>query len=652
MISKTCLLFLFSFNTIHIQANLLQYHCDNDTYDLNSTAGSLFKTNLNSVLSNLPSIASLATTNGYHNFIVGLFLCRGDVNTNVCAKCVRNASIEILNRCPDSKVAVIWYDECLLRYSDKFTFDAADQNINFILWNVQNAADPERFNQVLGDVMDKVANQAANNGSGKMLAVQEADYSPFQRRIYALGQCIPYLSSGDCDNCLRNAIDTIPRCCNNSRGARVFFPSCYFRYEMYRFYSITPPPEPPLPSSDQYPPPPAPPSSKGKSRLSIQATVAIVISTILSIVLFVMTFSFLKRRSRMQEAIDGAGILNLDPESLKYSLSEIQIATNYFSVNNKIGEGGFGPVYKGTLPNGQDIAVKRLSTRSGQGVEEFKNEIVVVAKLRHNNLVRLLGFCLHGVEKTLIYEFVPNKSLDYFLFDKKQLLDWSRRYKIIEGIARGLLYLHQDSPLRVVHRDLKASNILLDESMNAKIADFGMAKICGVDQFEGNTNRIAGTFGYMAPEYTRSGQFSVKSDVFSFGVVMLEIITGKKNSSFYKSEDSQDLLSYAWQQWREGTPLTLLDPTIGDSYVKTEVLRCIHVGLLCVEEDATRRPRMASVVYMLDSNSVSLPSPYLPAVSRHNKSESIHEEKESERSGTKLLPASVNKASITELYPR
>ncbi|KAL3522070.1 hypothetical protein ACH5RR_014904 [Cinchona calisaya] len=236
--------------------------------------------------------------------------------------------------------------------------------------------------------------------------------------------------------------------------------------------------------------------------------------------------------------------------------------------------------------------------------------------------------------------------------EKKQLLDWSRRYKIIEGIARGLLYLHQDSPLRVVHRDLKASNILLDESMNAKIADFGMAKICGVDQFEGNTNRIAGTFGYMAPEYTRSGQFSVNSDVFSFGVVMLEIITGKKNSSFYKSEDSQDLLSYAWQQWREGTPLTLLDPTIGDSYVKTEVLRCIHVGLLCVEEDATRRPRMASVVYMLDSNSASLPSPYLPAVSRHNKSESIHEEIESERSGTKLLPASVNKASITELYPR
>ncbi|KAL3522068.1 hypothetical protein ACH5RR_014902 [Cinchona calisaya] len=666
-----CLIFLVSFNATIQAADPLGHYCQNHTYDPNSTTGSAYKSNLNSILSKLPSVASLPTTNGFYNFFLdsgssgssGLFLCRGDVGPDVCGRCVTNASIQILKLCPDQKVAVIWYDYCLLRYSDKFTFAVADQSIILTMWNPQNASDPDRFNQVLEDVMSKVASQAANDGYGKKFAVQEADYySPSRRRIYALGQCTQDISRNDCDTCLGNAISNLPNCCNNLQGGRVYFPSCYIRYEIYRFYNITPPPEPPPPSSDQYPPPPPspPPPSKGKSRLSVEATISIVISAILSLVLLLMAFFFLKWRSRkrynaqMLEAIDGAGSLNIDPESLKYSLNEIQIATNNFSVDNKIGEGGFGPVYKGTLPNGQDIAVKRLSRSSGQGVEEFKNEIAVVAKLRHNNLVRLMGFCLDGIERTLIYEFVPNKSLDYFLFDpkKQQLLDWSRRYKIIEGIARGLLYLHQDSPLRVVHRDLKAANILLDERMNVKIADFGMAKICGVDQSEGNTNRIAGTFGYMAPEYTRSGQFSIKSDVFSFGVVILEIITGKKNSSFYKSEDSQDLLSYAWQQWRDGTPLALLDPTIVDSYVKTEVLRCIHVGLLCVEEDADRRPMMASVVYMLNSNFVSLPTPYLPAISRHNKSESIPEEIESDRSAIKLLSTSANKVSITELYPR
>ncbi|XP_027171865.1 cysteine-rich receptor-like protein kinase 10 [Coffea eugenioides] len=311
-----------------------------------------------------------------------------------------------------------------------------------------------------------------------------------------------------------------------------------------------------------------------------------------------------------------------------YSLTEIQIATNNFSVDNKIGEGGFGLCMKyfafGVLGNGQEVAVKRLSRSSVQGAEEFKNEIVVVAKLQHRNLVRLLGFCLEGEEKILIYEFVANKSLDYFLFDpeNKRSLNWPRRYNIIGGIAKGLLYLHEDSRLRIVHRDLKVSNILLDGNMSPKIADFGMAKICGVDQYEGNTNRIAGTVGYMAPEYTRWGQFSLKSDVFSFGVVILEIVTGKKSSDFHQSRDSEDLLSYAWNHWRRGQTLALLYSSIGDSYARNEVIQCIQVGLLCVEEDASKRPTMASVVSMLNPSSVSLPTPHRPAVFRSNGSES------------------------------
>ncbi|KAL3522073.1 hypothetical protein ACH5RR_014907 [Cinchona calisaya] len=422
-----CLLFLFNFDMRLSNTDYLGVYCVNTTYDPNSTTGSIYKTSLNSTLSFLPSFASQETMHGFYNFFIarvfnGQFLCRGDVNTDVCARCVANASLEILQKCPDQKTATIWLDDCLLRYSNESMFFRTDQNIILSMWNTQNASDPDRFNQLLGDMMDTIAIQAAIGNSGKRFAVEEANYSPFQK-IYALGQCTPDVASDDCESCLRNAISNLPARCNNRRGGRVLFPSCNIRYEVYKFYnSVTPEPAPATIPPPPRPPPPTSASTKDKSQLSLQVTIGIVISTILSLMLLVTIFVFLKRRSRraydanMQETIDQAGILNIDPDSLKYSLSEIQIATNYFSVNNKIGEGGFGPVYKGTLPNGQDIAVKRLSTRSGQGVEEFKNEIVVVAKLRHNNLVRLLGFCLHGVEKTLIYEFVPNKSLDYFLF--------------------------------------------------------------------------------------------------------------------------------------------------------------------------------------------------------------------------------------------
>ncbi|XP_075667716.1 G-type lectin S-receptor-like serine/threonine-protein kinase CES101 [Castanea sativa] len=299
-----------------------------------------------------------------------------------------------------------------------------------------------------------------------------------------------------------------------------------------------------------------------------------------------------------------------------FSFESISVATNNFSTENKLGEGGFGPVYKGKLSDGPEIAIKRLSRSSGQGLVEFKNEVILIAKLQHTNLVRLLGFCIQGEEKLLIYEYMSNKSLDFFLFDstKKYLLSWRTRFNIIEGIAQGLVYLHKYSRLKVIHRDLKASNILLDEEMNPKISDFGIAKIFGLKGLEENTSRVVGTYGYMSPEYAMNGVVSIKTDVFSFGVLLLEIMSGKKNNSRYHFEYPLNLIGYAWQLWNEGKSLELIDLTIlEESRPPFEALRCIHIGLLCVQDQAKDRPTMPNVVSMLSNETLKLSSPKQPA---------------------------------------
>ncbi|RLM53033.1 hypothetical protein C2845_PMPSC006814 [Panicum miliaceum] len=297
-----------------------------------------------------------------------------------------------------------------------------------------------------------------------------------------------------------------------------------------------------------------------------------------------------------------------------FPLDVVAAATGDFSNANKLGEGGFGHVYKGRLPGGEEVAVKRLSRSSGQGMEEFKNEVILIAKLQHRNLVKLLGCCIQGEEKILVYEYMPNKSLDAFLFDpaRRGLLDWKTRFHIIEGIARGLLYLHRDSRLRVVHRDLKASNILLDRDMNPKISDFGMARIFGGDQNQVNTNRVVGTLGYMSPEYAMEGLFSVRSDVYSFGILILEIVSGQKNSSFHRMEGPINIVGHAWQLWNAGRGEELVDPAVLAAGGAAAALRCVHMALLCVQDHACDRPDIPYVVMALGSDSSVLPMPKPP----------------------------------------
>ncbi|KHN19087.1 G-type lectin S-receptor-like serine/threonine-protein kinase [Glycine soja] len=298
-----------------------------------------------------------------------------------------------------------------------------------------------------------------------------------------------------------------------------------------------------------------------------------------------------------------------------FSFEELVNATNNFHSANELGKGGFGSVYKGQLKDGHEIAVKRLSKTSGQGLEECMNEVLVISRLQHRNLVRLLGCCIEQEENMLVYEYMPNKSLDVILFDpaKKQDLDWPKRFNIIEGISRGLLYLHRDSRIKIIHRDLKVSNILLDGELNPKISDFGMAKIFGGNDMQANTRRVVGTFGYMPPEYAFQGLVSEKLDVFGFGVLLLEIISGRKISSCFDHDQSLSLLGFAWKLWNEKDIQSLIDPEISNPNNVNDIVRCIHIGLLCSQELAKERPLMATVVSMLNSEIVDLPPPLNPA---------------------------------------
>ncbi|XVF78678.1 hypothetical protein PTKIN_Ptkin14bG0154900 [Pterospermum kingtungense] len=394
------------------------------------------------------------------------------------------------------------------------------------------------------------------------------------------------------------------------------------------------------------------PKSETKMRIAVVIITPTVIVTV--IVMLLCRCNICRSRksiggeNEIHGAVDWSNTGQKEDIELEfYDLAILAKATKDFSPDNKLGEGGFGSVYKGTLEDGQEIAVKRLSVRSRQGSHEFKNEVELIAKLQHRNLVKLLGCCVQGEEKILVYEFMPNKSLNSFIFErtKHKVLDWPKRFHIINGVARGLVYLHQDSRLRIVHRDLKASNVLLDCEMNPKISDFGLAKTFGGDQTEGKTNRVVGTYGYMAPEYAIDGQFSVKSDVFSFGILVLEIVSGKKNKGFYLAGHDLNLIGHAWKLWKCGKAFELIDPFLQESCSVSEVVRCIQIALLCVQVHPEDRPTMSSVVLMLGSET-ALVEPKEPIFLIEKKSPEI------DNLLSKIESSSTNDVSISILEGR
>ncbi|XP_039060303.1 putative receptor-like protein kinase At4g00960 [Hibiscus syriacus] len=631
----------------------------------NFTTNSTYGNNRDLLLDSLPSNAS--ANGGFFNTTIGqgsdkvyaLAMCKGDSTPEKCFSLVNDTIHELMANCPNQKEAYSWTgDFCVVHYADHSFFGTPELEPAEAFYNTGNlTSNLTEFDAVWESLINSVVKKASKGSSSLKYATGEADVTVF-RKIYSLMQCTPDLSEQDCDHCLRQSADSYVSCCHGKQGGGVQRPNCLFRWDLYPFYtanasttaSLSPPPSP------SSPPPPAARggiSSRTLVIIVVPSVTFIVVLVILGIVVLPMRIK--KKKQNDQSKLAFAADNKMYVESLQIDFHAVRAATENFSDANMLGRGGFGPVYKGKLEDGREVAIKRLSENSGQGTREFKNEVMLLAKLQHRNLVKLLGFSFEQKERVIIYEFLPNSSLDNFIFDplKRLLLNWDKRYKIIEGTAKGLVYLHEDSQYRIIHRDLKAGNILLDEEMNPKISDFGMAKLFVVDQTRADTSKIVGTYGYMAPEYAWHGQYSVKSDVYAFGVLVLEIISGHRINSF-TNQVGDSLLTHAWRNWNEWTALEFVDPILRDGS-RSEIMRCIHLGLLCVQENIAYRPTMASVVLMLSSYSMSLPVPSRPAFSVNTNTETATMSdllplfNQSER---EAIQDSVNEASISELDPR
>ncbi|KAF0925208.1 hypothetical protein E2562_015620 [Oryza meyeriana var. granulata] len=287
------------------------------------------------------------------------------------------------------------------------------------------------------------------------------------------------------------------------------------------------------------------------------------------------------------------------------SYADLEAATSGFSESNLLGQGGFGHVYRGVLPGGrQEVAIKKLRPGGGQGDREFRAEVEIISRVHHRNLVSLVGYCIHGDQRLLVYEYVPNKTLDFHLHGSgRPALDWPRRWKIAVGSAKGLAYLHEDCRPKIIHRDIKAANILLDYKFEPKVADFGLAKIQPGDDTHVST-RVMGTFGYLAPEYATTGKVNDRSDVFSFGVVLLELITGRRPVISIEPYNDETLVSWArpllTKALEEHVFDELVDPKLDTNYDAHDMHRLITCAAAAVRHTARSRPRMSQIVRYME----------------------------------------------------
>ncbi|KAK6917382.1 Gnk2-homologous domain [Dillenia turbinata] len=543
--------------------------CSGNTFHANST----YVKNVNLALYSLSS--SVISNRLFYTTKLGespdtvhaLALCRGDYNAETCSTCINLAINDTFLYCPNKQESVTWgwdYDNtCIVRYANRPIFKAMETSPTMPITAGSNVSTNfDQFSHAWDSLMDNLVTTAVAGNSSYNLtyfATGELNVNSYNT-IYGMVQCTPDLVPSQCRVCLHRAIEGFQSCCSGRQGGSFLSPSCFIKYELYLFYDV-PPTNRTTPNITDT----NPPIHKEKMFCTSPIVIAInvAVDILLIIIIFLIGIYFRKRNPGVKDTGE-----SIRPNSLEYEFDIIKLATDEFCERNKLGQGGFGAVYKGLLPDGQEIAVKRLAWNSAQGEQEFKNEVLLLAKLQHRNLVKLLGFCLEREERILIYD------------------------------------------------------------------------------------------GYMAPEYAAHGHFSVRSDAYSFGILVLEIVSGQKNKCFCVGEEIEHLLSLAWKHWRDGAVLNFADPVLR-STPRNELMRCIHIGLLCVQENVASRPTMARIVSMLNGCPTTLEVPSKPAFLMHTNAGSGNSLQKytslavnSHQSTGKSARASINEVSISELRPR
>lgn len=525
----------------------------------------------------------------------GLAQCYGDLSRVDCVLCYAEART-VLPQCYPVNGGRIYLDGCFMR-AENYTFFEEYTGPNDHAECGNTTRHDSAFEESVRQAMSQAVSAApGNNGYGR---AQVAVAGRRNESAYVLADCWRTINASACRACLENASASISGCLPASEG-RALNTGCFMRYSDTNFLN-------PIPRNG---------SSRGRV---IGIVIAAISAAFVLVIGAVIGFYTWKNRTiekkRKGDAVKLVKTLN--DRSLNFKHSTLEKATASFDEANKLGQGGFGTVYKGVLPDGREIAVKRLFFNNKHRAADFYNEVNIISSVEHKNLVRLLGCSCSGPESLLVYEFLQNKSLDRFIFDssKGKSLNWEKRLEIIIGTAEGLVYLHENTKTRIIHRDIKASNILLDSRLRARIADFGLARSFQEDKSHIST-AIAGTLGYMAPEYLAHGQLTEKVDVYSFGVLLLEIVTGRQNNRSKTTEYTDSLINIAWKHFQQRTVEELFDPNLmlqnySTINIKNEILRVVHVGLLCTQEIPSLRPTMSKALLMLVGKD-HLPAPTNP----------------------------------------
>ncbi|KAK1421478.1 hypothetical protein QVD17_23837 [Tagetes erecta] len=544
-----------------------------------STNGESYLTNINITLSSLrrqlsdPQVYYAFEQTTYDGeFVYAFALCRDYLTTSQCLACFDSAVNETKS-CGISDGGNVIYDDCSIRSEiyDVCNNDSTSQPI-------------ATFSQTVDNLLSEVRDATPKTSNFYVASTRQA--STNNTTVYAIAQCVRNVSQAICKSCLNTAYNNLQRCFPSTEGSSVDF-YCFMRYSETPFFQSNQTTNIALFLSE---------GSSNKSALI--AGVSSAVGLVLVILALWLWYHKMKKAKILEEA---ASALQSDEI---YSYQQLRLATHAFGEEYRVGKGGFGEVFKAIIDDGNVVAVKRLHLGYARARSEFENEVRLISNVHHRNLVRQLGWCIEGSELLLVLEYIPQGSLDNFLWGSKRgTLNWNKRFDIIYGVARGLAHLHNEFHVKIIHRDIKVNNILMDDDFQPKICDFGLARLQPEDQTHVST-RLAGTLGYIAPEYATTGHLSEKVDTYSFGIVILEIISSRRcTDEHFNGQDTSHLLEHAWQLYERGMHMELIDEAleIEEEEHKVNVMKTIEIALMCTQSPTSLRPLMSEVVLMLSS---------------------------------------------------